>query len=663
MTLHSIYSRQASRRECLTYFSQAIEKEQGRTLAFLTLDKRDHIVFIALGNISTSTINWDQIGKQKLRNCVQYLIHGPRWPNLLKLPPKEMIKAHLTPFLSGKDIANVQSTCKPASEVDDASHIIKTYHLAPLIAKYCHRYCDTLTEDEKIKILDQLMSLAKDVSELEELESPSYQSVRNFFELVEARNLIRMAAEMQEEHPLAGLQGAQLEIAADSKSTLQRAEQIREWFGQHQADLTAFNELNLSLCELSLLPPEIGQLRALTVLSLQNNCLNSLPKEIRELRALNRLWLDDNRLTSLPRQIGQLEALQELGLERNHLTRLPKEIGQLRALIGLDLEGNRLMSLPKEIGRLRALIRLGLGNNRLTSLPREIGRLRALTQFDLEGNRLSSLSKEIGQLRALTFLLLGNNRLTSLPKEIGRLKALTMLGLKDNCLTSLPKEIGRLRALTDLDLTNNRLRSLPKEIGRLRTLARLGLDDNRLTSLPKEIRQLEALSWLFLNNNRLTSLPKEIGQLGSLTRLWLGNNRLANLPKEMRQLEALNSLFLGGNGFIDLPAGLENHSTKLKGQNKAFQMQTILRRLKRCLSGKHDCKAIAVLLDKMEKFQGKEMRSKLHICIYEVCKNEKALRKKLSSSHFGRKALVDPAIDPKLKIAALDRFKCLFKVN
>ncbi len=542
MSLTSIYSAQTSRQERLNYLVHAIEKGQGRSLAFQSLDKKDRITFLALCNIKSSTVSWNKIGNQTLQNAVQQLIYGPQLPNLLQLPAQEMTKAHLSPFLTGKDLANLRNTHKAAFELSNASSIIKNYRLAPLIARYCHQDCETLSESGKIQALHQLMSMAQELSALEELEVPSYQSVGKFFELIEARNLLRMAYKMHLKHPLAGLEDEQLQIAEGSAATLQRAEEVRAWFGQHQANLQTIVKLSLYNRNLSLLPPEIGQLGALTKLELSHNFLISLPKEI-----------------------GQLGALTELQSQNNHLTSLPKEIWQLGALTELSLAANRLTSLPKEIG----------------------------------------------QLGALTFLRLQNNQLTSLPKEIGQLGALYWLLLTNNQLTSLPKEIGQLRALSELRL----------------------------------------------DNNRLTSLPKEIGQLGALTELWLDKNRLTSLPKEIRQLEAVIEFNIKGNGLIYLPAKLKRFSNQLKKQNPTLQMKTILSQLRGCLKGKHDCKAILVLLDTVERLQGKEMLSELHACIHKVCKNEKSLQKKLKSSQFARKAFVDPTIDPKFKIAALERLE------
>ncbi len=658
MTLHSIYTTQTSRHERLTYFSHAIEKETGRSLAFQSLDKKDRIAFLALCNISSSTINWNKIGKQKLGNTVRHLLDGPKLPNPLQLPSQDVTKAHLSPFLTGEDLANLQSTYKAASKLGSATSIIRTYGLAPFIARYFYRYCDTLTEDEKIRVLHQLMAFAKDLSELEHLEAPNYQSAAKFFELVEARNLLRLAHSMHNTLPLVGLQGAPLEIAEDSEGTLQRAEKIREWFRQHQSDLKAFNRLFLREYRLTLLPPEIGQLTSMEDLALFANRLTCLPKEIGQLGALTGLGLDQNRLTRLPKEMGRLGALTGLGLYHNDLTRLPKEIGQLKALTVLGVSYNRLINLPKEIGQLGALIKLDLGHNNLARLSKMITQLGTLQYLRLNNNRLTHLPKEIGRLRALKYLNLEDNRLKSLPKEIGQLRALLMLSLISNRLTSLPKEIGQLRALTGFYLRNNHLTRIPKEIGQLRAMTSLALMENRLRHLPKEIGQLKALAFLGLSDNLLAGVPKEIGQLKVLKHLLLANNCLANLPKEIGQLRALQEYFtISENGLIDLPAGLERYTSQLPQQNKALQMKTILGRLRRYLKGKHDCKDIAMLLNRMEKIQGKEMRSKLHACIHNVCKKEKALHKKMKSPHFGRKAFLDPSIDPKFKLAALERFE------
>jgi hypothetical protein len=107
------------------------------------------------------------------------------------------------------------------------------------------------------------------------------------------------------------------------------------------------------------------------------------------------------QLTVLPPEIGQLTSLQSLSLSSNRLTVLPPEIGQLTSLHSLYIGNNQLTGLPSEIGQLTALRRLDLGQNQLTALPPEIGQLMALTRLDLRQNQLTTLPLEIGQLTQL----------------------------------------------------------------------------------------------------------------------------------------------------------------------------------------------------------------------------------------------------------------------
>ena len=247
-------------------------------------------------------------------------------------------------------------------------------------------------------------------------------------------------------------------------------------------------ELTLDLGELGLsrLPPEIGQLTALTQLHLFDNALSSLPPQIGQLTALTRLHLSHNQLSSLPPEIGQLTALTALDLSRNQLSSLPPEIGQLTALTELYLYDNQLSSLPLEIGQLTALTELYLDGNQLSSLPPEIGQLTALTALNLGSNHLSSLPPEIGQLTALPALFLYGNQLSSLPPEIGQLTALTEILLDDNQLSSLPPEIGQLTALTRLFLHGNPALEIPESILGPRFFETIG-PDKKTAARPQDI--------------------------------------------------------------------------------------------------------------------------------------------------------------------------------
>ncbi len=176
--------------------------------------------------------------------------------------------------------------------------------------------------------------------------------------------------------------------------------------------------LHLNSLGLTQVPPEIGQLSALTQLHLHNNQLTSLPPEIGQLTALTRLSLYNNQLTSLPPQIGQLTALTVLVLYNNQLTSLPPEIGQLSALIELYLGNNRLTSLPREIGQLSALSLLVLQKNKLIQIPECLRTCKKIEKLSIQHAQLASLAVWLKELKHLTHLLLLGNKVLNIPREI-----------------------------------------------------------------------------------------------------------------------------------------------------------------------------------------------------------------------------------------------------
>ena len=94
---------------------------------------------------------------------------------------------------------------------------------------------------------------------------------------------------------------------------------------------------------ISRLPPELFRVNALTVLSLRESysCLSTHADAQRSARAPT----GSNDLTSIPPQIAQLKALQELNLAQNKLRWLPAEMLNMR-LIKLTVSGNPWLSPP-----------------------------------------------------------------------------------------------------------------------------------------------------------------------------------------------------------------------------------------------------------------------------------------------------------------------------
>ncbi len=106
--------------------------------------------------------------------------------------------------------------------------------------------------------------------------------------------------------------------------------------------MAVFNGIGLSI-----LPPEIGQLSALTALHLHNNQLRTLPPEIGQLSALTELYLDNNQLTTFPPEIGQLAELEVFTINGNPLQALPPEAVPLLSPDFLDPAHRQLWNQAK----------------------------------------------------------------------------------------------------------------------------------------------------------------------------------------------------------------------------------------------------------------------------------------------------------------------------
>ncbi len=584
--------------------------------------------------------------------------------NHLHKVPKAPADAFIAPFLNVNELACLQIVSRTTAKFCDATGILTRYELTPLIERYCHHKIGK--EKETIKDLHELISFVSELSQLEKIEPPRlYGAIKDFFAFVEAKNLLRMMAEMQKEHPLPNFSIFSLKIEGAIDEILKRAAEVREWLEQNSAVLMEFDKLQLMSRELTLLPSEIGKFERLVKLRIERLCLMSLPKEIGKLRRLQEIWATNNRLASLPAEIGQLKWLYWLDFSNNRLNRLSREIGQLRRLGYLLVNGNQLIKLPIEIGRLANLDTLNVCNNQLTSLPIEVGKLKKLRQLYLNHNRLTSIPKAIGRLRGLRQILLCHNFIQRLPKEIGQLSILEELTLSHNALTQLPKEVGSLGKLKQFWVSNNQLSSVPKEIGQLVALEELNLEYNQLLYIPCEISLLPLLNRLYLSNNLLNAIPKGIGQLKTLAHLDLDSNCLKEIPEEISQLgdSPAFRLLVRENGLIDLPLGLRSYNQQLEKQNKKLQTITFLKRLSSCLTRWHDCDRLAFLLDQMEKLIGPEIRTKLEGCLYRVCKKKKALYENLRDLEFRRGAFANPHIRPKRKLAAISIFSRQLQKN
>lgn len=72
----------------------------------------------------------------------------------------------------------------------------------------------------------------------------------------------------------------------------------------------------------------------------------------------------------MPKEVGNLKKLETLSLENNLLTALPPTFSSLGNLRTVDLSGNGFRTFPMELCELKNLDAVNLSRNRITEIPR-----------------------------------------------------------------------------------------------------------------------------------------------------------------------------------------------------------------------------------------------------------------------------------------------------
>jgi hypothetical protein len=325
-----------------------------------------------------------EIGTKKLKlstsrsNQLQPL-KQPDANYLSQMPPE--IRYLVTSFLSGRAIANLASTSFLALETTPASDIVCSHNLAPLFKRYFLVDPKFLSERAQAKTLNQLMTLCFKISTLERIKTPNYHSVKYFFQVVEARNLLKMLYKTQARYAyLLPSPRPDFRLVQDAEHVIQKAEIANQWLLENRHSLGSFHELDLSRVGLTLLPRQIVLFSQLIRLSLNHNVLTVLPQKLFQL-PLRELFLRHNRIESIPPAIWSLKnSLTCLVLSQNQIRSL-STITPLHNLIMLMASGNKIRRLPY-LGHMVHLSRLEVNDNFITYLHENLGLLPHLRSGD-----------------------------------------------------------------------------------------------------------------------------------------------------------------------------------------------------------------------------------------------------------------------------------------
>ena len=206
----------------------------------------------------------------------------------------------------------------------------------------------------------------------------------------------------------------------------------------------------------------LSALKSLHLIHFGSNQLKTLPAAICKVKSLQTLDLELNyHFEKLPDNIGELKELRDLDLEENALSELPLEITKLKNLVNLDVQSNNISSLPEGMSKMKSLKHLTLSGNPLKSMPADLELFPTLEILELNSNVVLSFDpvtfeeKESKVMMALdwdkTFIQLSNvgsikelmldrNNLPELPPSIVQLKHLERLELEDNPIDEYHKQ-------------------------------------------------------------------------------------------------------------------------------------------------------------------------------------------------------------------------------
>ncbi|XP_019617593.1 PREDICTED: uncharacterized protein LOC109464923 [Branchiostoma belcheri] len=144
---------------------------------------------------------------------------------------------------------------------------------------------------------------------------------------------------------------------------------------------------------LKCLPDKISQLTGLTELYISNCQFDEFPRQVLQLKGLKMLymgnWAGDGKPSLVPEDIGRLKNLQVLNLQESGLESLPEGVGELVQLIELNISNNRFTSVPEQIMNLSNIRQLHLSYNSISRLPLILSRMDKLDVMDIKDNPLT----------------------------------------------------------------------------------------------------------------------------------------------------------------------------------------------------------------------------------------------------------------------------------
>ena len=293
-----------------------------------------------------------------------------------------------------------------------------------------------------------------------------------------------------------------------------------------------------------------------------------------------KLDMPDNFLSgTLPPEIGNLTALTFLNLEgegwefRPLGGKLPSELGNLTNLEFLNLADNSF-DVSSDFGIFGALTKLKvLAFTPNSTLPEKFAALIDLEELHLFSSDvfgtpgIGPLPAFIKDFTKLKNLVIFNAGITGvLPAELGTLSNLERLIIRNNPhlnAANIPATLPNLQKLKYLDLSQSNLTGdIPTALGSLINLTHIDFSQNDLTgTIPSSFANLVNLEFLDLHYNNLTGTFSSLSKLNKLTTLDLSYNSLSGKVPDLSAIEISSNVYINNNQFTF--DGMENNVSRL----------------------------------------------------------------------------------------------------
>ena len=341
------------------------------------------------------------------------------------------------------------------------------------------------------------------------------------------------------------------------------AEEIRAWMKDpaNTWRLEKFLEIDLSNCELKVVPPEIRRLFRLEELLLNNNQITTIDpftfagcKNLQILNlgnnqitkiysstfagclALKCLRLNDNQIVQIaPLTFEGHENLQQLYLDNNQIVQInPSTFAGCKVLQELSLDNNLIVQIASDaFVDCKDLQTLHLNNNQIVQIdPLIFAGCIKLLELHLDHNKIVQVTSDaFAGCKDLQRLTLNNNQIVQIdPSTFAGRLSLRVLHLNDNLITLIdPSTFAGCLSLHTLDLGHNQIIQIaPLTFAGCTQLNKLYLGHNQIIQITSQtLAGCKGLVELGLEHNPIAQVASDtFASCPKLCELHLASNSL-----------------------------------------------------------------------------------------------------------------------------------------